>query len=202
MNFTDRPIRMLALGDSYTVGESVVENERWPVQLSEELGKRGIEVKELKIIAKTGWRVDQLMEAVKQEELDENWDLVTLLIGVNDHYQGRSVDSYEEIFPEILHMAITLAREDPKKVMVLSIPDYAYTPFGRDKDPMIISSELHSFNRINRIVSKRYGARYVNITRISKQGLKNPELVAQDGLHPSGKQYAYWVKEVLNELFN
>ena len=194
-------IKVLALGDSYTIGEGVGEAERWPVQWIGRLKARGMEVSELRIIAKTGWRTDQLSSAIDEAALEKNWDWVTILIGVNNQYQGRSSDSYEEELPHLIEKAIELAGGRPDRVIVVSIPDYAFTPFGQGLYPSVISSQLRSYNRINRIVAKRYLVHYVNINTISKQGLKYPDLVAGDGLHPSGKQYAAWVDLLMKEVF-
>lgn len=193
-------IRILALGDSYTIGERVLPEERWPVQLAEAIQEKGIPVEEVKIIARTGWRTDQLAQAIQEDSLTPPYDLVTLLIGVNNQYQGLSSDDYEEVMPELVETAIELAGGKASRVLVLSIPDYAYTPFGQGKRPEKISRELRAFNRINRIVAKRYKTQYVDITPISKQGLNQPVLVAEDGLHPSGEQYHRWVLEILDEV--
>src|SRR5688572_9071044 len=127
----------LALGDSYTIGESVAEQERWPVQLIARLKAKGKTYDTPKIIATTGWRTDDLSNAIWKEELKPGYDLVSLLIGVNNQYQGKSVEAYKPEFDELLRTAISLAGGDRRRVFVVSIPDYGYTPFGKPKQAAI-----------------------------------------------------------------
>ena len=193
------PVRFLALGDSYTIGESVAEVQRWPVQLADALRKKGYACQPPEIIAVTGWRTDQLKRAIAGKRLGENYDLVSLLIGVNNQYQNRSIEEYETQFTELLTIAIRHARQNPSNVLVLSIPDYGYTPFGKEKQPDI-SREIDAFNEVNKRISGHHGVTYIDITNISRRGLTEPSLVAQDDLHPSGVMYAMWVKEILKEI--
>lgn len=186
----------LALGDSYTIGESVQESERWPVQLAKELNDIGYQLEQPKIIARTGWRTDELKAAVNDANLLSDYDLVGLLIGVNNQYQGKTVESYQPEFEELLRKAIELAGGDKSKVFVVSIPDYGFTPFGESKKTKI-SKELDDYNSVNRSISKALGVQYFYITDISRSG-KNG-LVAKDNLHPSGEQYRLWVAEMLRE---
>ncbi len=195
------PFKILALGDSYTIGEGVAENDRFPNQLGELLMLKGYKMESVEIIAKTGWRTDQLMSAIDQLKPARNYDLVTLLIGVNNQYQGKLRDDYPHEFKELVDVAISLAGGHANRVLVLSIPDYSYTPFGQKKErPAKISNEINFYNRNNKIISKQYGVLYVNITRLSRAGLKDPSLLAPDGLHPSGKLYGMWVHEIINAL--
>ena len=189
------PVRFLALGDSYTIGESVAEVQRWPVQLAEALRMKGYDCKDPEIIAVTGWRTDQLKKAITERHLHENYDLVSLLIGVNNQYQRRDISEYETEFAELLGLALKHAGKRTSNVIVLSIPDYGYTPFGKDKQEQI-SKEIDAFNLVNKRIAEEHGVTYINITDISRQGIKFPELVATDGLHPSGKMYALWVSEI------
>ncbi|MCS6832016.1 MAG: GDSL-type esterase/lipase family protein [Flammeovirgaceae bacterium] len=192
------PLRYLALGDSYTIGESVAPNERWSFQLLEALKVKGVKEASLKIIATTGWRTDQLMQAIQTANLTETYNLVSLLIGVNNQYQGRSVENYAVEFEELLKKAISLAGHQKENVFVVSIPDYAYTPFGQQRpQPSVISQQIDQFNRINKGIAEKYNVNYFDITPISREGLANPAYVAKDGLHPSGKMYAEWVKIML-----
>lgn len=192
------PLRYLALGDSYTIGESVAPNERWSVQLLDSLKAKGIKEASLKIIATTGWRTDQLLNAIENAQLTDTYTLVSLLIGVNNQYQGRSLENYAIDFEELLQKAISLANHQKEHVFVVSIPDYAYTPFGQQKpNPTLISQQIDQFNQVNKNLAKKYGIAYFDITTISRQGLANPSYVAKDGLHPSGKMYAEWVKFML-----
>jgi len=196
-NMDESSLRFLALGDSYTIGESVSESERWPVQLKDSLSKKGISVNDPKIIATTGWRTDQLKEAMTSLE-DYDYDMVSLLIGVNNQYQGRSVESYTPEFEELLNLAIERAGGDKDKVFVVSIPDYGYTPFGKESQEKI-SRELNEYNAVNLQITRNKSVRYFDITPISKNGIDDPALVASDGLHPSGKQYSLWVAEIMKD---
>ena len=189
-------VKFLALGDSYTIGESVPQSERWPVQLIDALRKLQVECFDAKIIATTGWRTDQLKSAVKAANLTKDYTLVSLLIGVNNQYQGMSANSYTPEFQELLKMAIELAGNDKSKVFVVSIPDYGYTPFGKSNQPAI-SKGIDEFNDANRSIAQILGVHYFNITDISRKGLAEPDLVAGDGLHPSGKMYSQWVDLIL-----
>jgi lysophospholipase L1-like esterase len=191
--------KFLALGDSYTIGESVAEADRWPVQLVNALNKGGMNFQSPRIIATTGWRTDDLKRAIITANPDKNYDLVSLLIGVNNQYQGKSSNDYILEFEELLNMAIAFAGGDKSKVFVVSIPDYGFTPFGKEKQKKI-SEELDEFNRINKMVGDKYQVSYFNITPISRKGFDNPELVAADNLHPSAKQYSQWVEVILKGL--
>lgn len=189
----------LALGDSYTIGESVKESERWPVLLANALSKKGVNVSPPRIIATTGWRTDNLKEAIIKADLSNNYDLVSLLIGVNNQYQGKPASQYAVEFEELLKMAIRLAKGKASNVFVVSIPDYGYTPFGLSKQETI-SKQLDEFNAINQRIARQYKVAWYNITDISRNGLTDPSLVAEDGLHPSGKMYALWVDRILEKF--
>jgi lysophospholipase L1-like esterase len=191
-----KPTKFLALGDSYTIGESVAENLRWPNQLSDSLFKRGFKIEGPKIIATTGWRTDNLKDAIEAAGLNEEYSLVSLLIGVNNQYQGRSVEQYGPEFKELLLSAIKLAKGKKENVFVVSIPDYGYTPFGKPKQAEI-SKAIDQFNEVNKSITVNMGIKYVSITETSRLGLDQPDLVAEDGLHPSGKMYSMWVERIL-----
>ena len=194
-------LKYLALGDSYTIGQSVLETDRFPIQLKNALQKEGVLINSSKIIAKTGWRTDNLSAAMDAAKLENNWDMVTLLIGVNNQYQGQDVSQYELPFRTLLERGVTLAKGKKNRVFVISIPDYAYTPYGinsgKEKQ---ISTAIDSYNAVNQQVAKELGVTYFNITPISREGLKDPDLVASDGLHPSGKMYSRWVDLMLGEV--
>ena len=192
------PIHFLALGDSYTIGQSVSANENWPNQFSAALTLKGINIQETKIIAQTGWRTDNLKSAISQMQPLAGFNLVSLLIGVNNQFQGRSSQAYSLEFEELLKTAIQLAGNSPEHVFVLSIPDYAYTPFGNGNP--VISSQINQFNAINRQIAENHNVKYIDITPISRNGLAQPELVASDGLHPSGKMYSLWVQEIMKSV--
>lgn len=192
------PIHFLALGDSYTIGQSVATTENWPNQLSFALTYKGFNVQETNIIAQTGWRTDNLKNAITQQQPLNGYNLVSLLIGVNNQYQGGNIQTYLKEFEELLTTAIQLAGNSPEHVFVLSIPDYAYTPFGKENP--LISSQINQFNVINRQIAENYKVKYIDITPISRNGLTQPDLVASDGLHPSGKMYSLWVQEIMKSV--
>jgi lysophospholipase L1-like esterase len=186
--------KYLALGDSYTIGESVSEQDRWPNQLADQL-----KIPHPKIIATTGWRTDDLANAIKVADLKEEYDLVSLLIGVNNQFQGKSAAHYEIEFEELLKTSIKLAKGKTKNVFVVSIPDYGFTPYGKPKQEAI-TKQIDEFNAINKRIAKKYKIAYFNITEISRKGLEDPTLVAKDGLHPSGKMYLLWVELIFEKL--
>ncbi len=198
----DTPLRYLALGDSYTIGESVSPSERWPVQLVDSLRSRGLKVHKPDIIATTGWTTLDLKRAILDTELQSDYDLVSLLIGVNDQYQGKEINKYPDRFRYLLEKAISLAGGNPRRVVVLSIPDYGVTPFGRKKNPGRITEELQDYNNINAAISDSLGAHYVNITPISKEAATDSSLLAPDGLHPSAEMYSLWTEKTVAEIFN
>ena len=189
-------IRYLALGDSYTIGEKVASRNRWPIQLSELLRNEGIDP-DVTIIARTGWTVQELWEGIQANPPEGTYDMVSLLIGVNDQYRGYPVDGYREDFRFMLNKAIEYAGGDPKRVVVLSIPDWAFTPFAGGQDSEPISLKIDEFNAINLEETQNAGAYYVDVTIISRMGLDDFELITGDRLHPSGKMYAMWAEKTL-----
>lgn len=197
---TSQILKYLALGDSYTIGESVAEDQRWPVQLAEAFKKSGLTTESPKIVATTGWRTDDLKRAILAVNPSRDYHLVSLLIGVNNQYQGRTAESYAPEFEDLLKMAIEFAGGDRSKVFVVSIPDYGYTPFGKEKQQSI-SKAIDAFNAINKSITEKYDIKYIDITDISRKGFEDLELVAEDGLHPSGKQYRLWVERIVQKLF-
>ena len=195
------PLRILALGDSYTIGEGVLPGERWPVQLVARLrSERGLQVSEPLIIARTGWTTEELWNGIDQAAPPAGFDLVTLLIGVNDQYRGRPLSGYEEQFSRLLSRAVSLASGQPDRVLVLSIPDWGITPFGLASERQGISAEIDAFNTANRAISIRAGAIFVDITPLSRRAAYDPTLLAEDGLHPSRHMYAAWVQEILQVI--
>lgn len=190
--------RFLALGDSYTIGEGVVAAERWPVQLAARLRGRGIDVADPQIVATTGWTADELAAAMDTAVFAPPYALVTLLIGVNNQYRGRSLDEYRQQFRALLRCAIELAGSDPTQVIVVSIPDWGVTPFAarEGRDAAHIAREIDAFNAVARAEAIDLGAHWVDVTGISRAPEPRAELV-DDGLHPTGKQYARWVEAVL-----
>ncbi len=183
----------LALGDSYTIGESVATDMRWPVQLQAKLNKEGTEVMSPEIIARTGWTTDELQSAIDASALADTFDLVSLLIGVNNQYRGYDFSRYEKEFVELLDRAIQFAQGDKSKVFVVSIPDYGATPFGQSANPQKIGEELDRYNAYAQSICEAREIPFFDITPISREAVNDLELVASDNLHPSGKMYGQWV---------
>ncbi|NQU32933.1 MAG: T9SS type A sorting domain-containing protein, partial [Bacteroidetes bacterium] len=192
----DKEVRMLALGDSYTIGASVAERVRWPHQFIDALRARGFTGNYPDYIAKSGWTTKNLLQGI-DANLNENigYNLVSILIGVNNQYQGVPINSYSPDLREIIDIALKLVQNNKSKVFILSIPDYAYTPFGNGNTS--ISNGIDEYNRIKRSIASEYGIAFIDITPISREGLNDPSLVAIDGLHPSAVQYGKWVKEII-----
>ena len=191
---SEPPLRYLALGDSYTIGESVAEDGRWPVQLAAGLRERGVAVAEPRIIATTGWTTDELSAAMDAAEPLGQWDFVSLLIGVNNQYRGREVGEYRVEFAALLERAIALAGGRPGRVLVLSIPDWGVTPFGQGsgRDTARIAAELDAYNAAAAAECAARGVAFVDITPASRSPGNQPERIAADGLHPSARAYADW----------
>ena len=189
-------IRYLALGDSYTVGEGVATRDCWPFLLVHRLLRGGVVIDDPHIVAVTGWSTDELAAGIDAAALTPPYDLVSLQIGVNNQYRGRPPGEYRTQFAALLARAITLTGGHAGHVVVLSIPDWGVTRFAREqaRDPLRIAHELDVFNAIARDETARAGARFVDITGISRQ---HPQLVADDGLHPSAEHYALWATAVL-----
>jgi len=190
-------ITFLALGDSYTIGEGVDRNDSWPCQLTGELNKEGFAIHAPEIIAKTGWTTDELQSSIEKAGLQESYDLVSLLIGVNNQYRKYALHQYDREFKALLERAINLAGGVPENVLVISIPDYGATPFGQSKRPEKISEEIDRYNDIAKRHALSKGAHHINITPLSKKALHDRSLVAGDELHPSAKMYALWVQKIL-----
>lgn len=186
--------RFLALGDSYTIGESVQESDRWPVQLAAALRRCNLAVDDPLIIARTGWTTDELNAGIDQARPHGTFDLVTLLIGVNNQYRGRSAEEYRTEFTNLLQRAIAFAGGDASRVVVVSIPDWGVMPFAEGSDREKIAREIDAFNAVNWEEAVRAKVYYVDVTPISREAGRRPELVADDGLHPSALQYRLWVE--------
>lgn len=197
-----KELTYLALGDSYTIGEAVEQELSFPYQLVRELKAQEIQFANPKIIAKTGWTTDELQTAIETENVTQKFDIVTLLIGVNNQYRGNSPVTYRKEFKELLQTAIGYANGIKKHVFVVSIPDWGVTPFGKGsgKDIEVIASEIDAFNTINKAETLALGISYTDITSASRIAATDLALVATDGLHPSGKMYAEWALEVAKEV--
>ena len=189
-------VRYLALGDSYTIGESVREADRFPSQLTALLVREGLPT-EVSIVARTGWTTDELWQGIQSRSLEPPYDLVSLLIGVNNQYRGYDINEYREGFKFLLNKAIEYAGGDPDRVIVFSIPDWGVTPFASGRDEAKIASEIDAFNLVNFEETEKTGAHYVDITPVSRRAKNDDSLIAPDGLHPSGAMYAEWANRAL-----
>ena len=193
----EKIFRYLALGDSYTIGEALDKSGRWPVQLADSLCSRGIHLSDPVIVAKTGWTTAELAGGILDAQPEGPFDLVTLLIGVNNQYRGGDPEIYRKEFRDLLKQAIAFAGGDPQRVLVLSIPDWGVTPFAQNRDPKRIAIEIDRVNAINREEALQNAVHHIDITDLSRQAGSDPSLLASDGLHPSERMYAQWVERVL-----
>lgn len=184
--------KFLALGDSYTIGESVREAERFPAQTVKQLKAQNIDVTTLKYIAATGWTTTDLISAINLQNPANDFDIVTLLIGVNDQYQQHNKVSYGTLFKALLNKAVELAGNRKSHVFVLSIPDYSVTPFVNDENKARVSREIKEFNAINKEITIQNNVPYIDITPSTRHAANDSSLIANDGLHPSAKEYAVW----------
>lgn len=201
INDSTTVISYLALGDSYTIGEGVSEAGTYPMQLSKALKVYNIDVVETKIIAKTGWTTDELKTDILKRNLSRDWDLVSLLIGVNNQFRGRPQANFRTEFEELLNMSIQFANGDTSRVFVLSIPDYGVTPFGQNNNTNgQISKEIDEFNAIKQEICLEYNVDYYNITEISRLAENDLSLLASDRLHPSAAMYKLWVDKIVEEI--
>lgn len=187
----------LALGDSYTIGEAVDPGERWPVQLAALLRAAGFGFAKPEIIATTGWTTEELAAGIDAASPKGPYDLVSLLIGVNNQYRGRPIEEYRDQFRGLLRCAIAFAGGDSGRVVVLSIPDWGVTPFAEGDDRERIGAQIDRFNAVNREETMAVHARYIDVTGVSREAAANAALIADDGLHPSGRMYARWASLAL-----
>lgn len=188
----------LALGDSYTIGEAVEQEDSFPYQFAEQLKLQGLNIADPKVIAKTGWTTDELQAAIKAENITQNFDIVTLLIGVNNQYRGYSKEDYRKQFKELLQTAIGFAGGNAKGVFVVSIPDWGVTPFGLSsgKNTKDIAVDIDAFNAINKEETLAFKVNYTDITPGSRNAVRDLSLVASDGLHYSGKMHLQWASSI------
>jgi lysophospholipase L1-like esterase len=196
----DKALTFLALGDSYTTGESVPNYENFPYQTVQLLRKSGISVHAPEIVAKTGWTTDELMAGIDRTIFEKSYDIVTLLIGVNNQYRGKDPSTYEKEFEQLLNKAISFAGGNKQHVFVLSIPDWGATPFAASRDRIKIGNEIDLFNAINKKSTDAAGITYISITEGSREATSNASLVAKDGLHPSGLEYGRWAKKLADTI--
>ncbi len=190
----------LALGDSYTIGEQVPSHLNFPNQLVSMMRNNTVDLADARIIAKTGWTTDELeigiSDANKFDPLRTSYDFVTLLIGVNNQYRGRSTDNYQIEFEELLKKAIRFSGNKPERVVVVSIPDWGITPFAEGRDRAQIAREIDAYNAVNKQVAATYNIYYTDITAWTREAATDHSLLAGDGLHPSGKEYTRWAQAI------
>lgn len=186
----------LALGDSYTIGEQVEAKDNFPHQTAALLNKAGLDVADPKIIAVTGWTTDELAAAIEQENLTGTYSFVTLLIGVNNQYRGRSVDNYKEEYTKLLEQAIVFAGGHPDKVFVLSIPDWGVTPFAEGRDRAQIAKDIDAYNKAKEEITKTYKCHWLEITESTREHGTDETYLVEDKLHYSGKEYAVWAEQL------
>ena len=186
--------RFLALGDSYTIGEGVTDAERWPNQLVELLRADDIHITDLHLIARTAWTTDELADAIDQENPKGPFDLVTLMVGVNDQYRSRPVRDFEGEFKRLLKRARGFAGGRASRTLAVSIPDWGATPFSEGRDRGVIGREIQAYNDRGRQLTEAAGITWVDVTEVSRAMQTDPTLVAVDGLHPTGAMYAQWAK--------
>jgi len=196
----ERQYSWLALGDSYTIGESVNENERFPAQTITLLKAESLNFSEPHYIATTGWTTENLLDGIEQRKQDGPFDIVSLLIGVNDQYQHMDTADYRKHFNECLEKAIGFAGDKKNRVFVLSIPDYSVTPFAANSDITQIRTEIDEFNAINKAITLSYDISYIDITPLTREAENDTSLIAADGLHPSAKEYAKWAELLATEI--
>lgn len=200
MEQEQKSLKYLALGDSYTIGQSVDIPQRYPVQIADSLKKRGYHMEDLRIIAVTGWTTADLKAGITAANLQGPYDLVSLLIGVNNQYRGLDINIYRKEFGELLDQSVLLAGNDRGRVIVLSIPDWGVTPFASGRDREKIAGEIDQYNAINREITLSKGIVWIDVTGISRLAVTDMALIAGDGLHPSGKMYTEWVRLALPEI--
>ena len=190
----------LALGDSYTIGEQVPMEENFPNQAVKLLTERHFDVAKPVIIATTGWTTDELAASIREHNIKDTFSFVTLLIGVNNQYRGRSVDNYKDEFMQLLHTAISYAGGKANHVFVVSIPDWGVTPFAEGRDRQKIAAEIDAYNAAQKTIATAHQCHYIEITESTRVNGINPAYLAGDGLHPSGKEYAIWAERVADAV--
>ncbi|MES2704779.1 MAG: GDSL-type esterase/lipase family protein [Bacteroidota bacterium] len=190
----------LALGDSYTIGEQVPLHDNFPYQAVKLLKDMKIEVTEPVIVAKTGWTTDELDEAIREHNIDEKFSIVSLLIGVNNQYRGKSVDEYKTDFQQLVMEAIAFADGKADRVFVLSIPDWGVTPFAEGRDRSQVAKDIDAYNAANKEIAAANKCNYIEITGSTRDNGTVKDYLADDGLHPSSKEYTIWAQKLANAV--
>jgi lysophospholipase L1-like esterase len=194
----------LALGDSYTIGEGVPVYENFPYQIVQRLRKAGYAVYAAEIVAKTGWTTDELQAGIDKSSFLNTYDVVSLLIGVNNQYRGRSIQEYTEQFDSLLQQAIRFAGNRATHVFVVSIPDWGVTPYATNngKNAAVVAHEIDAFNAVNKSLADKHAVHYIDITPGTRLAANDPSLLAADQLHPSGKEYTLWAEKLAEGIKN
>ena len=193
----ESPYSFIALGDSYTIGEGVNEDERWPNQFVDVAYENGVDFDQPMIIAETGWKTYDLLNAINQTNFTKKYDYISLLIGVNNQFNSRPIDEFEEDLDKLMDEMKRIKKNDGS-IIIISIPDWGYTPFGESSDMSDISEQINLFNSSLRKFATTNGLKYVDVTEISRRGINEPELITNDNLHPSGIMYLEWAKKIYN----
>ena len=199
-NMLTKSYTYLALGDSYTIGEGIPVAENFPYQTVQLLRKSGLNFHAAEIIAKTGWTTDELQQGIDHSVFQHQYDMVSLLIGVNNQYRGRSVEEYAGEFEQLLQQAISFAGNQQSHVFVLSIPDWGVTPFAEGRDRQQIEKEIDQYNEMNRALAQKHHVHYIDITPSTREAASDETLVAPDKLHPSGKEYSKWARQLADSI--
>jgi len=195
-------VHYLALGDSYTIGASVEREVNFPNQTFQLLKSAGFKTGSLQIIAKNGWTAEDLISAVATTNKRSNYQVVTLLIGVNNQYQGRPSKEFEPSFLSLLKSAIALTGNRPKRVFVISIPDWGITPFASGRDRKEVANEIDAYNLVCEKNAKAQGANFINITDAYRLDGAKPDYLSSDGLHPSKLEYTKWAIKLTQQIVN
>lgn len=194
---SESPYSFIALGDSYTIGEGVNEDERWPNQFVDVAYENGVDFDQPMIIAETGWKTYDLLNAINQTNFTKKYDYISLLIGVNNQFNSRPIDEFEEDLNKLMDEMKRIKKNDGS-IIIISIPDWGYTPFGESSDMSDISEQINLFNSSLRKFATTNGLKYVDVTEISRRGINEPDLITNDNLHPSGIMYLEWAKKIYN----
>jgi len=193
----ESPYSFIALGDSYTIGEGVNEDERWPNQFVDVAYENGVDFDQPMIIAETGWKTYDLLNAINQTNFTKKYDYISLLIGVNNQFNSRPINEFEEDLNKLMDEMKRIKKNDGS-IIIISIPDWGYTPFGESSDMSDISEQINLFNSSLRKFATTNGLKYVDVTEISRRGINEPDLITNDNLHPSGIMYLEWAKKIYN----
>ena len=191
------PYSFIALGDSYTIGEGVNEDERWPNQFVDVAYENGVDFDQPMIIAETGWKTYDLLNAINQTNFTKKYDYISLLIGVNNQFNSRPIDEFEEDLNKLMDEMNRIKKNDGN-IIIISIPDWGYTPFGQSNDMSDISEKINLFNSSLRKFASTNDLKYVDVTEISRRAINEPDLITNDNLHPSGIMYLEWAKKIYN----